>query len=222
MRRFEAIIKELEGDLMEMANLCKEQTENAIKVFMEGDKNNAKIIRKKDVDIDLMEINIEDKCIKSLALYQPVAEDLREIITVLKISSKLEKVGDNASKICKLLLKSDIEGKRYNELLIVMKNYLLDMLDEAMDAFKNRDEKLAIEVYNMDKKLHELFEQLYRSMLTKIIENPNKITLYTEIIFAGKYLERSGNIVASIGDRIVFMLTGERIKEWELEEEIKK
>ena len=113
-----------------------------------------------------------------------------------------------------------MDGKRKNELLIVMKDYLVNMLRNAMISFKNRDEKLAREVYEMDKRLDNLYEQLYRSMISKILEDPKNLTLATEIIFAAKYLERSGNIVASIGDRVVYMITGERIKEEELEEKM--
>ncbi|WP_456374876.1 phosphate signaling complex protein PhoU [Methanocaldococcus sp.] len=222
VKKFEMMLKEIENDLMKMANMCIEQIEDSIKAFTEGDRELAKKVRKKDDEIDLMEIEIEDKCIKAIALYQPVSGDLRELITAIKISSKLEKIGDNASKICKLLLKSKIEGSRKNELLIVMKDYLITMLKNAMISFKNRDEDLAREVYEMDKRLDDLYEQLYRSMISKILEDPKNLTLATEIIFAAKYLERSGNIVASIGDRVVYMITGERIKEEELEERIEE
>jgi phosphate transport system protein len=220
VKKFDEVLKEIEEDLMKMADLCIEQTENAVKAFTNGDIELAKQVRKKDNDIDLMEIEIEDKCVKAIALYHPVSGDLRELMTAIKLSSKLEKVGDNASKICKILLKSNMKGERKNELLVVMKDYLVNMLRNAMISFKNRDEKLAREVYEMDKRLDDLYEQLYRSMISKILEDPKNLTLATEIIFAAKYLERSGNIVASIGDRVVYMITGERIKEEELEEKI--
>ncbi|WP_423792947.1 phosphate signaling complex protein PhoU [Methanocaldococcus indicus] len=219
-KKFEEILKEIENDILEMADLCIDQTEKAVLAFINGDKEEAKKIRKRDTAIDLLEMKIEEKCIKALALYHPVSSDLRELFTSIKISSKLEKVGDNAAKICRIILKSEYEGKRENQLLLVMKDYLILMIKNAMIAFKNRDEDLAREVYNMDKKLDELYEELYRSMISKILENPSKnLTVATEIIFAGKYLERSGNIVSSIGDRIVYMITGERIKEEELEGE---
>jgi phosphate transport system protein len=222
VKKFDEVLKEIEEDLMRMGDLCIEQIEDAIEAFTEGDMELAKLVRKRDNEIDLMEIEIEDKCVKAIALYHPVSGDLRELMTAIKISSKLEKVGDNASKICKILLKSNLEGKRKNELLIVMKDYLVNMLRNAMISFKNRDEKLAREVYEMDKRLDDLYEQLYRSMISKILEDPKNLTLATEIIFAAKYLERSGNIVASIGDRVVYMITGERIKEEELEEKMGK
>ncbi|EHP85900.1 phosphate signaling complex protein PhoU [Methanotorris formicicus] len=222
VKKFNEILKEVEEDLMKMVDLCIDQMENAVKAFVEGDRELAKHVRKRDTDIDLMEMKIEERCIKAIALYQPVSGDLRELMTAIKLSSKLEKVGDNASKICKILLKSNIDGNRKNELLIVMKDYLINMLRNAMISFKNRNEELAREVYEMDKRLDDLYEQLYRSMISKIIENPKNLTLYTEIIFTAKYLERNGNIIASIGDRVVYMITGERIKEEELEEKLEK
>jgi phosphate transport system protein len=98
-----------------------------------------------------------------------------------------------------------------------MDDYLRLMLKDALVAFKTRNESLAREVYNRDKKIDKLFNELYRSMISHIIENPKNITLATEIIFVGKYLERSGNLIASIGDRVVYMITGERIKEEEFD-----
>ncbi|AEF95839.1 phosphate signaling complex protein PhoU [Methanotorris igneus] len=215
-------LEEIEEDVLKMGELCAKATTNAVKAFLDNDKELAKKIRKEDDEIDKMEIDIEEKCISLIALQHPVASDLREILTIIKIISKLEKVGDNASKIAKIVLKSELNIKRENEILNIMVDYLESMLRDALIAFKTKNEALAREVYNRDKKIDKLYEQLYREMISYMIENPKNITMATETIFVAKYLERNGNIIASIGDRVVYMITGERIKEEELEEKLEK
>jgi phosphate transport system protein len=215
-------MEEIENDVLDMGTLCIDAIDGAVKSFINNDVELAKKIRKSDNIIDLKEMEIEEKCVSIIALQQPVASDLRTILTVIKLISKLEKIGDNASKIAKTVVNSEIKENnhlehRNNEILQVMDDYLRLMLKDALVAFKTRNESLAREVYNRDKKIDKLFNELYRSMISHIIESPKNITLATEIIFVGKYLERSGNLIASIGDRVVYMITGERIKEEEFD-----
>jgi phosphate transport system protein len=210
-------IEELENDVVDMGNMCIDALKKSVEAFLNCDKELAKEVRKNDDLIDRKEMEIEEKCVSIIALQQPVASDLRTLLTVIKIISKLEKVGDNASKIAKIVSKSEINIKRENEIINVMTEYLEKMLKDALTAFRTGNEELARDVYNRDKKIDKLYEQLYREMISYIIENPKNTTMATETIFVAKYLERSGNLVASIGDRVVYMITGERIKEEEFD-----
>ena len=196
-------IEELENDVVDMGNMCIDALKKSVEAFLNCDKELAKEVRKNDDLIDRKEMEIEEKCVSIIALQQPVASDLRTLLTVIKIISKLEKVGDNASKIAKIVSKSEINIKRENEIINVMTEYLEKMLKDALTAFKTGNEELARDVYNRDKKIDKLYEQLYREMISYIIENPKNTTMATETIFVAKYLERSGNLVASIGDRVV-------------------
>jgi phosphate transport system protein len=210
-------IEELENDVVDMGNMCIDALKKSVEAFLNCDKELAKEVRKNDDLIDRKEMEIEEKCVSIIALQQPVASDLRTLLTVIKIISKLEKVVDNASKIAKIVSKSEINIKRENEIINVMTEYLEKMLKDALTAFRTGNEELARDVYNRDKKIDKLYEQLYREMISYIIENPKNTTMATETIFVAKYLERSGNLVASIGDRVVYMITGERIKEEEFD-----
>ena len=210
-------IEELENDVVDMGNMCIDALKKSVEAFLNCDKELAKEVRKNDDLIDRKEMEIEEKCVSIIALQQPVASDLRTLLTVIKIISKLEKVGDNASKIAKIVSKSEINIKRENEIINVMIEYLEKMLKDALTAFRTGNEELARDVYTRDKKIDKLYEQLYREMISYIIENPKNTTMATETIFVAKYLERSGNLIASIGDRVVYMITGERIKEEEFD-----
>jgi phosphate transport system protein len=210
-------IEEIESDVIDMGNLCMDALRKSVDSFLNCNKELAKEVREGDDLIDRKEMEIEEKCVSIIALQQPVATDLREILTVIKTISKLEKIGDSASKIAKIVLKSELNAERENEILNVMLDYLESMLKDALIAFKTKNEELAREVYDRDRKVDRLYEQLYREMMSYVIENPKNITMATETIFAAKYLERIGNLISSIGDRIVYMITGERIKEEEFD-----
>lgn len=218
---FYSKLKMVEDDVIEMGDTCITAINKSTEAFLNYDRELAEKIRRGDDIIDLKEMEIEDKCIKLIALYQPVATDLRTIMTIIKIISKLEKIGDCASKIAEIVLRSKLSIKRENEIITTMTERLGEMLRDALQAFKNRDEKLARDVYARDKKIDKLYEQLYREMISYIIEDPRNITMATETIFMAKYLERCGDIIASIGDRVVYMITGERIKEEEFEQKYK-
>jgi len=218
---FYSKLKTIEEDVVEMGSLCISALHKSTEAFLNCDRELAQKVMKGDDVIDLREMEIEDKCIKLIALYQPVATDLRTILTIIKIISKLEKIGDCAYKIAKITLRSKLNIKRENEIIISMIERLEEMLKDALRAFKNRDEKLARDVYARDKKINKLYEQLYREMISYILEDPRNITMATETIFMAKYLERSGDLIASIGDRVVYMITGERIKEEEFEQKYK-
>ena len=218
---FYSKLKEVEDEVIEMGNLCITALHAATEAFLNCDKELAEKVIKGDDVIDIREMEIEDRCIKLIALYQPVASDLRTILTIIKIISKLEKIGDCACKIAKITLRSKLKIRRENEIIKTMVECLEKMLKDALRAFKNRDEKLARDVYARDKKINKLYEQLYREMISYILEDPRNITMATETIFMAKYLERCGDIIASIGDRVVYMITGERIKEEEFEQKYK-
>ena len=214
---YDTQIEEVECDVIKMGNLCIESLEKSVEAFLKSNKESAKKIREGDNTIDLMEMEIEEKCVLIMALQQPVASDLRRLLTVLKIISKLEKIGDNSSKISKITLKSNTKMYEDSKIINEMVEYLKSMLMDVLKAYREKDEKLAREVYKRDKKIDKLFEVLYNKMISHIIKNPDHTPKATEIIFVGKYLERTGNLIASIGDRIVYMITGERIKEEEFE-----
>ncbi len=210
---YEQQIIEIENDVADMSKLCIESICNSVKSFLAMDKELAKKIRKSDDIIDIKEMEIEEKCVVLIATQAPVSSDLRRILSALKIISKLEKIGDNSSKIAKIVLKSKSNRCEDVEVLEVMKLYLKDMLTDAIIAYTEKDEELAREVYRRNKKIGKLFKELYRTMISYIIEDPTNTTCATEVIFVGKYLEQTGDIIESICDRVVYMITGERIKE---------
>jgi len=216
-------IAEIEDEVLDMGTLCIDAIDEAIEAFKNHDLELAKKIRENDDVIDVKEIEIEEKCVSIIALQQPVASDLRTILSVIKIISKLEKIGDHASRIAKITLNSedtDMSIFKNNETIQVMADCTKLLLKDALISFKTRNENLARKTYKKSKKIDKLFNELYRSMLSYIIENPKYTSLATSTIFVGESLKIIGDLIGSICDRTVYMITGERIKEEELEKKI--
>ena len=129
-----------------------------------------------------------------------------------------------ASRIAKITLKSgrDTLRSKNGSILTIMGEILENMLKNSISSFKNRDLNLAKETYIDDAKIDELYKVLCRDMTINMIENPKIISEASEFIVVGTYLERVGNLCGSIGDRVAFMITGERLKEEEFEKVLKK
>ncbi|ABO34799.1 phosphate uptake regulator, PhoU [Methanococcus maripaludis C5] len=217
-------MKEVEDMIYEMSEMCAIALENSITAFINNDIELAKVIKAGDDAIDLKEMEIEEKCISFMATQQPVASDLREMITMIKIISKLEKVGDMASRIAKITIKSEHDTLRSKNgsMLTIMGEILDKMLKNSISSFRNRDLTVAKETYLEDGKIDELYKVLCRDMTINMIENPKVISEAGDFIVVGTYLERVGNLCGSIGDRVAFMITGERLKEEEFEKILKK
>ncbi|MBA2862129.1 phosphate signaling complex protein PhoU [Methanococcus maripaludis] len=217
-------MKEIEDMIYEMSEMCVTALKNSINAYLNNDVELAKIVKAGDDSIDLKEMEIEEKCISFMARQQPVASDLREIITMIKIISKLEKVGDMASRIAKITINSEQNTLRSKNgsVLTIMGEILEKMLKNSILSFRNRDLSLAKETYLEDNKIDELYKVLCRDMTINMIENPKIISEASDFIVVGTYLERVGNSCKSIGDRVAFMITGERLKEEEFEKVLKK
>jgi len=217
-------MKEIEDMIYEMSEMCVTALNHSITAYLNNDVELAKIVKAGDDDIDLKEMEIEEKCISFMARQQPVASDLREIITMLKLISKLEKVGDMASRISKITINSEQATLRSKNgsVLTIMGEILENMLKNSILSFRNRDLNLAKETYLEDSKIDELYKVLCRDMTINMIENPKIISEASDFIVVGTYLERVGNLCGSIGDRVTFMVTGERLKEEEFEKVLKK
>ncbi|MCJ7777729.1 MAG: phosphate signaling complex protein PhoU, partial [Sedimentisphaerales bacterium] len=183
--------------------------ERSIESLKVHDVEAAKRIVDDDVLINKKRWDIEEKCIHLIATQQPVASDLREIIAVLNIATELERMGDYAEGIGKIvilqgtdpLIKTLVDIPRMAEIGI-------DMLKRSIDAFLKRDAEAAKAICADDDKVDLLHEQVYRVFLSYMIENPRVITRATYLIWAAHNLERIADRVTNICERIVFLVTG--------------
>ncbi|BBB91238.1 MAG TPA: phosphate signaling complex protein PhoU [Methylomusa anaerophila] len=204
-------LEELRLSLLEMGRRVSTAIDDAVGALAQQRMDLAQKVIESDDLIDQMEIDIEDKCMVLIARQQPMARDLRIIGTGLKITTDLERMGDHAYDIAKItlslgnqpLLKPLVDIPR-------MAQKAQNMLKAALTAYINLDINLAEEVCLADDGVDHLYNQVFRELLTFMMEDPRKITQATQLLFVARYLERIADHITNIAEWTIYLVTGQR------------
>ena len=206
---FRGHIKKLETEVMDMGQMVITAVNRSVETLKARNRQDARQIITDDAIINKKRWDIEEKCINLIALQQPVATDLREIIAVLSIVTDLERMGDYAEGIAKIvILLGDEPLVKPLVDIPLMAQKATDMLKRSLDAFINRDAKTAEAICNEDDQVDRLYEQVYRELLSYMIEDPKTITRATYLIWVAHNLERIADRVTNICERTVYLATG--------------
>lgn len=202
-------IKELEKEVTAMGEMVITAINRSIEALKARDVDEAKRIIDDDALVNKRRWDIEEKCIYLIATQQPVASDLREIIAVLCVVSQLERMGDYAEGIGKIVILYGNEPP-VKPLIDIprMAQKAVSMLARSLDAFIKRDAQAALAICNEDDEVDLLHEQVYRELLSYMIEDPKTITRATYLIWVSHNLERIADRVTNICERIIFLVTG--------------
>lgn len=204
-------LRELQGKLNEMSELVVDAVNGSINSLQEKDVETARQIKKDDKRINSLRWDIEEDCIHLIATQQPMASDLRELIALLNIITELERIGDYAAGISKLTIL--IGDENHVKTLIDiprMRDIAVDMIENSMKAFINRDAESARMIHRQDDDIDDLYKQVYRELISYMIENPSNITQCTYLVWVAHNIERMGDRVTNICERIIYHATGER------------
>ena len=211
-QHFDEALKKLNQEVLRMGTLVEEALRNSVKALVERDLELADRIIAEDEKIDAYQLEIEDKCTILIATEQPVAADLRQIVATLNVLNDLERIGDQAVHVAEVMKR--LYGEPYMKPLIDiprMAEIAEGMIHDALTAFVNDDPKAARTVAERDDELDELHAQVVRELLTYMMEDPSKISQGINLLFLSRWLERSGDHVTNICERIVFLATGEHV-----------
>lgn len=212
-RHYDEELQELRHHLLEMGGLVEKQIADAIHALVERDDEFARLIIERDRTVNRMEVQIDDMCLRLLALHQPAARDLRLITTALKINTDLERAGDMAENICERVLELCREPQLKPLIdLPRMAAIAQGMLRQALDAFVREDTELALQVCHQDDEVDQLADQLLRELLTFMLEDPHTISRALRLIFISKYIERLADHATNIGEMVIFMVKGKSIR----------
>ena len=206
---FHKKLREIQDDVLAMGSMVEKATSRSIEALKERDIEKAHEIIADDLKINRKRFNIEEKCVQLIATQQPMASDLRTIIGVLNIITEIERIGDHAEGIARIvvmigdepLLKPLIDIPR-------MAEKVNDMLHRSLDALINRDADAARLIVGEDDEVDNLYDQVFRELLTFMAEDPKTITRATRLIWVAHNLERSADRVTNICERVVYMVTG--------------
>lgn len=212
-KAFDVELKELKEKLLYEGGLVERAIRDAIRALLQRSSELAEKVIEDDHVVNAQEVEIDEYCLKLLALRQPAAGDLRLITTAIKINYDLERIGDMAVNICERVLELNLEPQLKPYLDVPsMAETVQHMVKESLDAFVAEDVELARKVTREDQKVDEFLEQIFRELLTYMIQDPRTITRATRLLFLSKYLERIADHAVNIAELVIFMVEGKIIR----------
>jgi phosphate transport system protein len=212
-RHFDEELKDLKRKLIDMGAMVESQIQGAIRGLTERDSDLARRIIANDNRVNAIDVEVDEMCLRLLALHQPTASDLRFITTGMKISTELERMSDLAESISERVIELNEEPqlKPYID-LPRMANWSMRMVKDSLDAFVNRDAALARKVCGDDDFVDNLNVQLFRELLSFMIENTQTITRAIRLTFVAKSIERIADHATNIAELVVYMVEGKIIR----------
>ena len=212
-KHYDAELKELHLKILEMGGYVEKQITAAVTALVERDDALARTTIEGDHTANRMDVEIDELCLRLLALHQPAAKDLRLITTGLKITTDLERIGDMAVNLCERALELNQEPQLKPFIDIPrMAEVAQTMLRESLNAFVGDDVELALKVCRDDDVIDSLTDQLFRELLSYMIEDQKTITRAIRLLFIAKYLERIADHATNIAEMVVFMVKGKSIR----------
>ena len=212
-RHFDDELSQLKEKLLYMSSLVEKAVGSAVKALADRNLELAQQVAESDYPINMLEIEIEEFCLRLLALYQPQASDLRFIVATMKINSDLERLGDlavNIGKITKYLIKVPIV-KPIAEIAKMAKAAQV-MLKDSLDAFVNKDVQLAKDVCRRDDEVDNLNKQIFMDFLRSVSQDEKTIERSVDLILIAKNLERVADHATNICENVIYFVEGKSIK----------
>ena len=212
-RHFDDELADLKTKLLRMAGLAEDQIDKALTALVTRDSALARQVIERDHQVNALDVEIDEESILLLALHQPAAHDLRLVTTMMKIATELERISDLAENVCEraIELNDEPQLKPYID-IPRMGNLARKMVKESIDAFVKDDAVLARKVLLDDDYVDDLMEQLFRELLSFMLEDTRTISRAIRLSFIAKYLERMGDHATNIAELVVYLVEGKIIR----------
>ncbi len=212
-RHFDQQLGTLRKNLIQMASMIETAIANAVKSLIERDSELARLVVQSDEQVDALELEIDKQCVDLLALRQPLAIDLRFITSSIKITNNLERMGDLAVNIAERVIPLSQEPQLKPLIDIPrMATITQTMVKDSIDAFVNRDTELARSVYQRDSTVDAMNDQIFRELLTYMMQDPANITRAVHLILITRHLERIADHSTNIAEEVVYIVKAKVVK----------
>ncbi|MEL6476029.1 MAG: phosphate signaling complex protein PhoU [Pseudomonadota bacterium] len=209
---FDDELKTISARISEMGGMAEEQLSRALEAVATRDSMMASEVIANDDRIDAMEVKLEEMTIQLLALRQPVAKDLREVVAALKIASTLERIGDLGKNVAKrAIYLNESQPLKISSSIVRMGRQTQTLVAEVLDAYTVRDTALAVSVWKRDVDIDEMYNSLFRELITYMMEDSRTIGLCSQLLFVAKNLERIGDHATFIAEMIYYVTEGKRL-----------
>ena len=214
-RAFDTDLEDLTRKVAGMGGLAEKQIADAIDALSRRDHELARKVVAADAAIDVLQLEIEEKAILTIARRQPMAVDLREIVAALRIANDLERIGDLAKNIGKrvLALSGEFPSQKVIRGVEHMTALVLEQIRHVLDSYATRDVSVALTVWKSDKEIDAICTSLFRELLTYMMEDPRNITFCIHLMFCAKNIERMGDHATNIAETVHYMIEGQPITE---------
>lgn len=218
--QFNAELDGLKNHLLEMGGRVEQQLSSAIEALIKLDSGEASKVITLDQEVNRMEMSIDDECSRILARRQPAASDLRLVLSVARMITDLERIGDEAAKIARQAIKLSEEGKSPSNFVEIrhIGVHVADMLRNALDAFTRLDVDTAVQVVRQDNAVDKEYGSALRSLVTFMMEDPRVITSVLNEMWALRSLERIGDHAANIAEHVIYLVRGLDVRHIGLDE----
>lgn len=204
---------QLEKQLLTLTAVVEESVQKAIKALSGHDRELAQQVIANDDRVNRLEVDLEEECLKVLALHQPVANDLRMVVAILKINNDLERIADQAANICERALAVMDAPKTICPLkLDIMAEKVIDMLEKALDSLVNTDPKLAHTVLELDEEVDTLHSDNYAVFKEYVRNNPETVDLVLNYLTVSRHLERVADLATNIAEDVIYLNEGKIVR----------
>jgi phosphate transport system protein len=214
IKSYDEELRRLANAITQMGGLAESQLASSIEAVVERDSDLAARVVDADAKVDALEHEVDDMAVRLLALRQPMARDLREIVAALRIASDIERVCDYAANVAKrsIVLNQSPPVKPVYALPRMVR-FAQKLITDVIDAYVERDADKAVEVWMRDEELDEMYSSLFRELLTYMMEDSRNITASTHLLFMAKNIERVGDHATNIAETVYFLVHGTPLNE---------
>jgi len=209
---FDEDLIQVQAKISEMGGLCEELLSKALESVQSRDAQLAREMIDRDKLLDSMEIGLEEQVVRIIALRQPVAADLRVLIAAMKIAATLERIGDLAKNIAKRAIPlSSARQMKMTTSIVRMGRETLTQLSNVLNAHAARDVDMAVQIWNQDYEIDEMYNAIFREVVTYMVEDSRLIGVGAQLMFIAKNLERIGDHTTHIAEMVYYIVRGESL-----------
>ena len=216
--QFNTELEAVRNNVLAMGGLVEQQLADALVAIHDQDMELARRIVETDLKVNSMEISIDEECTRIIAKRQPTASDLRLILMISKAVTDLERMGDVADKLARMVINNTSRSHPPLVSLESMGRQAIKMLHDALDAFARMDVEAAIQLYHDDDKIDRQYESIIRELMTYMMEDPRTIPQVLEVLWAARSLERIGDRCQHISDYIIYCVKGKDVRHTKIED----
>jgi phosphate transport system protein len=212
---YENELRDLGRKVAEMGGRAERLVADSVAALLKRDTELAERVIVQDKTVDALQREIEEAAIAMIARRQPLATDLRQIVSALRVAGDLERIGDLAKNTAKRALALEGEYRAQKQLRGVehMSEIAIEQLKSVLDAYSNHDDARALAVWKRDGEIDAIYTSLFRELLTYMMEDPRHITLCTHLLFAAKNIERIGDHATNIAETVHYLVVGEPLSD---------